>query len=84
MEMDKSMLVAGNRIQKNMQDKDTYSTTEQQCKAVNRVSEKVVGYDVDYRVNGRTATVRMDQRPGERIPVKEGKLVLTESDTRAN
>jgi uncharacterized protein YcfJ len=68
---------AGNRIQKHMQDKDTYSATERQCKTVKRVSEKVVGYDVNYRLNGHTATVRMDHRPGERIPVKDGTLMLT-------
>jgi uncharacterized protein YcfJ len=75
---------AGNRIQKSMQDRDTYATTEHRCKTVTRVSEKVVGYDVDYRLAGHTATVRMDHRPGEQIPVKDGKLVLTESGTRAN
>jgi uncharacterized protein YcfJ len=67
-----------------MQDRDTYATTEHRCKTVTRVSEKVVGYDVDYRLAGHTATVRMDHRPGEQIPVKDGKLVLTESGTRAN
>jgi uncharacterized protein YcfJ len=40
-----------------MQDKDTYATTERQCKTV---GEKVVGYDVDYRLNGHTRTIRMD------------------------
>ena len=70
---------AGNRIQKQMQDKDTYATTEQRCKTITRVNERVVGYDVDYRLSGHIGTVRMDHRPDDRIPVKEGKLVLTES-----
>jgi uncharacterized protein YcfJ len=75
---------AGNRIQKNMQDKDTYVTAERQCKTVTRVSEKIVGYDVDYRLSGHGGTVRMDHKPGERIPVKDGKLVLTESEPGAS
>ena len=67
-----------------MQHKDTYSTAEQRCKTVKHVSEKVVGYDADYRLNGHAATVRMDHRPGERIPVKDGKLVLTENGAGAS
>ncbi len=75
---------AGNRIQKSMQDKDTYATTEQQCKTAKRVSEKVVGYDVDYRLSGHTGTVRMDRRPGERIPVKDGRLLVSEEGASAS
>jgi uncharacterized protein YcfJ len=67
-----------------MQDKDTYATTERQCKTVDRVTEKVVGYDVHYRVNGRADTVRMDHPPGERIPVKDGKPILTASSADAS
>ncbi|HZP87577.1 MAG TPA: glycine zipper 2TM domain-containing protein [Burkholderiales bacterium] len=73
---------AGNRIQKHMQDTDTYATTEQRCKTVTHVSEKVVGYDVRYRLDGQLGKVRMEQKPGERIPVKDGKLVLTDDAAR--
>jgi len=52
--MDRSILIgfaaggyAGNKVQGNMQAKDTYTTTE-----------------------------RMDRRPGNRIPVENGQLVL--------
>lgn len=75
---------AGNRIQKSMQDKDTYVASERQCKTVTHVSEKVVAYDVAYRLSGHTGTVRMDHKPGERIPVKDGKLVLTEAEPDAS
>ena len=74
---------AGNRVQKQMQDKDSYSTTEQRCTTTNRVSEKVIGYDVKYRLDGRVSTVRMDHDPGERIPVRNGRLLVTQSDTGA-
>ena len=60
---------AGNQVQKGMQDRDTYTTEE-------RPVERVVGYDVRYTLNGRTDTVRMDHEPGDKIPVKDGKLVL--------
>jgi len=67
---------AGNRIQKNLQDKDTYTTTEQKCSTVYDSSEKRIGYEVRYRLGGKEATVRMDHDPGDRIAVREGKLVL--------
>lgn len=67
---------AGNQVQKGMQDRDTYTTQERRCSSVERPVERVVGYDVRYTLNGRTDTVRMDREPGDRIPVKDGKLVL--------
>ena len=67
---------AGNRIQKNLQDKDTYNTTEQKCATVYDSSQRRTGYEVRYRLNGQEATVRMDHDPGERIPVRDGQLVL--------
>ena len=67
---------AGNQAQKGMQDRDTYTTEERRCKTVERPVERVVGYDVRYTLNGRTDTVRMDHEPGDKIPVKDGKLVL--------
>ncbi len=67
---------AGNRIQKNLQDKDTYTTTEQKCATVYDSSQKRTGFEVRYRLNGKEATVRMDHDPGDRIPVRDGQLVL--------
>ncbi|HEX9451224.1 MAG TPA: glycine zipper 2TM domain-containing protein [Burkholderiales bacterium] len=68
---------AGNQVQKKMQEKDIYVATEKHCKTANRVSEKVVAYDVRYRLHGKTSKVRMDHDPGPRLPVKDGKVVLT-------
>lgn len=70
---------AGNRVQKRIQDGNTYTTTEQQCETVYDTSKKTVGYDVRYRLGEEEGTVRMDRDPGQRIPVQDGQLVLTEA-----
>ena len=67
---------AGNRVQKNMQEKDVTTTTERKCKTVYDSSVKHLGYDVTYRLDGKQNVVRMGFDPGQRIPVKDGKLVL--------
>jgi uncharacterized protein YcfJ len=67
---------AGNTVQKKMQNKDTVATTEHRCKPVYNTSEKTVGHDVNYRLNGKEDRLRLADDPGDRIPVKDGKLVL--------
>jgi uncharacterized protein YcfJ len=68
---------AGKKVQENMQASDTYDTTETRCTTVTDTSEKVVGYDVEYRLGDQVGRLRMDYKPGPRIPVKDGQLVLT-------
>jgi uncharacterized protein YcfJ len=68
---------AGNQVQKNMQQKDVVTTTETRCTTVNETSEKHLGYDVTYRLDGKEDKVRMSFDPGKQIPVRDGKLVLT-------
>ncbi|BAL27521.1 glycine zipper 2TM domain-containing protein [Azoarcus sp. KH32C] len=68
---------AGKKVQENMQAKDTYNSTETRCTTVKDKSEKVVGYEVEYRLGEEVGHVRMDHEPGARIPVKDGALVLT-------
>lgn len=70
---------AGNKVQEGMQNRDTYTTTETRCKTVNDVSEKIVGYDVKYELDGKVRQVRMDRDPGDRLPVRDGQVVLAES-----
>lgn len=45
----------------------------------NRISlgsqDEVVGYDVTYRYQGQEQTVRLDDRPGERLPVVNGEVM---------
>lgn len=37
--------------------------------------QKLVGYDVTYSYQGETATIRMDHKPGDRLPVVDGAVV---------
>ena len=67
---------AGNKVQGNMQDNDTYTTTERRCNTVTDSHENVVGYNVTYTIGDKESTVRMDKKPGSRIPVENGQLVL--------
>jgi len=67
----------GNQVQKNMQEMDVVTSTEARCKTVNVRSEKLVGYDVTYRLQDKEGTVRMSFNPGKQIPVRDGQLVLS-------
>jgi uncharacterized protein YcfJ len=67
---------AGSKIQKGMQENNTYETTEARCATVYDSVEKSAGYDVRYRLDGVEHTVRMDHDPGSRIPVEDGRLVI--------
>lgn len=68
---------AGNKVQEGMQERDTYTTTQNRCTTVNDVSDKVVGYNVKYKLNEKVGQVRMERDPGSQIPVdKNGQLIL--------
>jgi uncharacterized protein YcfJ len=73
---------AGNQVQKNMQEKDVVTTTERQCKTVNETTQKLVGYDVTYRLDGKESVVRTSFKPDSRIPVKDGQPVLTPPEAK--
>ncbi|RZU02251.1 glycine zipper 2TM domain-containing protein [Rivibacter subsaxonicus] len=68
---------AGNQVQKNMQEKDVETKTEQRCKTVQEKSKKLVGYDVSYRIGSQTGEVRTSFRPGATLPVKDGQVDTT-------
>lgn len=68
---------AGNQVQKNMQKKDVVTTSEHRCKTLNEKSQKVVGYNVTYRFDGKDGTVQMPFKPGPTLPVKDGQVVTT-------
>jgi uncharacterized protein YcfJ len=70
---------AGNKVQGNMQASDTVTTTERRCNTVTDTSEKLVGYDVKYELDGKVSQVRMASDPGRKIPVKDGQLVLVDA-----
>ena len=67
---------AGNKIQQKAQQRNTTTVMETRCKTVYDTSQKVIGYDVKYRLGKQTDQVRMDYDPGERIAVEDGQLVL--------
>ncbi|MDZ4337379.1 MAG: glycine zipper 2TM domain-containing protein [Pseudomonas sp.] len=69
---------AGNKAQEHLQNRDTYTTTETRCSTVTDTSEKLVGYDVKYELDGKVSQVRMASDPGRQIPVKDGQLVLVD------
>lgn len=69
---------AGDRVQDNMQKKNTYTTIEQRCNTTYDTREDITGYDVTYRLDGKEDKVRMAFDPGQKIPVENGQLVLTE------
>ena len=57
----------------------TTGTMRTESKPGNRIAlgedDKTVGYDVSYRLDGEVHTVRMDQQPGQRLPVIDGQVV---------
>ena len=68
---------AGNQVQKNIQEKDVVTTTERRCKTANEKSQKVVGYNVTYRLDGKEGVTKMSFKPGLKLPVKDGQVVTT-------
>lgn len=67
---------AGNKVQQGMQNGDTVTQPQKRCKTVFDASTKSLGYDVSYRLDGKEGLVRMSFNPGERIPLRDGRLVL--------
>ena len=68
---------AGNQVQGAMQERDTYTSTQQRCKTVYDKSEKMLGYDVTYKIGDQHGKIRMENDPGTRIPLdSNGQLVL--------
>lgn len=68
---------AGNQVQKNLQQQDVTTRTEQRCKTVQVKSQQLAGYNVRYRLNGLEATARTSVKPGATLPVKNGQVLLT-------
>jgi uncharacterized protein YcfJ len=67
----------GNQVQKSMQKSDVVTTTKRVCKTVYDKSQKVVGYDVTYRLEGKEGVVQTSFKPGATLPVKNGQVVVT-------
>lgn len=75
---------AGNQIQGSLQESDTYTTTQQRCKTVYDKSEKMLGYDVTYKIGDQQGKIRMDRDPGTQIPLDgNGQLILNNKYNKA-
>ena len=68
--------VAGSKIQKRVQQGNTETVTEKRCETVYDTKEKIVGWDVRYRIGEQVQTVRMDSDPGvgAQLPLRNGRL----------
>ena len=51
---------AGSKVQKHVQENNTYQTVEQRCRTVYDSSTQADGYDVRYRLAGTRRSVHMD------------------------
>lgn len=71
---------AGNKVQERAQAGNTFVTTEERCTVVTDSTEKLLGYDVTYRIGEETGQVRMDQDPGEQIPLVDGRLTFKQAE----
>ncbi|MEP6634330.1 MAG: glycine zipper 2TM domain-containing protein [Luteimonas sp.] len=47
-------------------------------------SDEVVGYNVTYRYDNQERTIRMDQKPGDRLPVVDGQVVTQTASAGAD
>lgn len=68
---------AGNKIQKKVQQGNTETVIENRCAMVYDTERVPAGFDVTYEFEGRQATVRMDEAPGERIRMEDGQPVIS-------
>jgi uncharacterized protein YcfJ len=67
---------AGNRIQKGIQERNTYEESRRVCNTVNDTHQEKTGYDVTYRLDEQEKTIHMTYDPGQQIPVENGQLVI--------
>lgn len=59
-----------------MQDRNVDQVSQRVCETMQDNSQEQVGYDVTYRFDGQEQTVRMDDDPGRRIRIEDGKPVI--------
>ena len=67
----------GNQVQKNAQQKNVVTSTQRHCKTVNDTTQKLIGYDVTYRLEGKEGVLRTSFKPGPTLPVKDGQVIAT-------
>ena len=54
----------------------TYTTTEQQCSTVSETRSRTSGYLVTYELNGQLQSIKTSKKPGDYLPVENGRPVF--------
>lgn len=67
---------AGREIDRRHTGGQRYTETEQVCRTVSEPREEVIGYDVEYRSEGKVASKRVDKKPGDQILLGERDVVV--------
>lgn len=67
---------AGNQVQEEMQEGNTYQTTERKCETAYDSRQEPAGYQVTYRYDGADRTINLAYDPGRRLPMKDGQVAL--------
>jgi uncharacterized protein YcfJ len=53
----------------------TYTTTEQQCSTVSETVSRTTGYLVTYEFNGQLQSIKTSNKPGDYLPIENGRVV---------
>lgn len=67
---------AGREIDRNHTGGRRYTETVKDCRTVSEPREEIVGYDVQYALDGEVKTLRLDDRPGATIRLGERERVV--------
>jgi uncharacterized protein YcfJ len=67
---------AGREIDRNHVGGRKYTETVQDCRTVSEPREQVVGYDVQYALEGEVKRLRLDEKPGDTIQLGERDKVI--------
>lgn len=67
---------SGKKVQEGMQERNVDQVNQRVCETIQDSRQEQVGYDVTYRLDGQEQTVRMNNDPGSRIRIEDGKPVI--------
>jgi len=67
---------AGREIDRNHTGGRRYNETVQDCRTVSEPREEIVGYDVQYALEGEVKNLRLDEKPGDTIQLGERDKVI--------
>ena len=67
---------AGREIDRNRDSGRVYTETVRDCRIVDTPREEIVGFDVQYALDGEVRNVRLDKKPGATIPLGERDRII--------